>query len=166
MKKIVILLSVVTILAIGTVAFAHNPGGYGGDGHMMGPGYGNHMMGPGYGNYMMRPGYGNHMMGPGYGNHMMGPGYGNNMMDRGYGNHMKGWGGQTEEGQKFLSETRDLRKELHDKRFEYFEASRDPNITQGTLNKLEKEIYDLREKIHGKAPASVREGAGDPGHCL
>jgi hypothetical protein len=139
MKKIFILLSIVTILAVGALAFAHSPGGWGGGGHMMGPGYGNHMMDRGYGGHMM---------------------------DRGYGGHMKGWGGQTEEGEKFLSETRDLRKELHDKRFEYMEASRDPNVTQGTLNKLEKEIYDLRGKIHEKAPASVREGAVGPGHCL
>jgi hypothetical protein len=147
MKKIFILLSVVIILAVGALAFAHSPGGYGGGGHMMGPGYGNHMMDRGYGGHMMDHGYGGHMM------------------DRGYGNQMKGWGGQSEEREKFLNETRNQRKELHDKRFEYMEASRDPNVTQGTLNKLEKEINDLREKIHEKVPASVRGGAGGPGHC-
>ena len=58
MKKVLAILTVVTVLSIGAIAFAHGPG-YGGH---MGYGYGGHMMGPGYGDHM---GYGDggHMMG-------------------------------------------------------------------------------------------------------
>jgi hypothetical protein len=63
MKKVLAVLTVVTVLSIGALAFA-GPGWYGG--YMMGPGYGNHM-GYGYGGPMMGPGYGNggYRMGPG-----------------------------------------------------------------------------------------------------
>ena len=94
-------------------------------GYGMGPGMmGDYGMGPG-----MVEGYG---MGPG----MMGPGYYN----------------QSEECQKFLDETAELRKELHDKRFEYMEALRNPKTTIETDAKLRKKIDDLQEKISKKAP--------------
>jgi hypothetical protein len=136
--------------------------GYGGYG--MGPGMmGYGMMGPGmmgYGGYGMGPGmmgYGNcGMMGPG----MMGRG-GYGMMGRGmmgYGmmgpGMMRGYnrGYDAEAYKKFMDETRNLRKLLHDKKFEYFEAVRNPETTRETLSKLDKEIWDLQKQIYDKAP--------------
>jgi len=106
----------------------------------MGPGMmGRGMMGS-YGGYGMGPG----MMGgygSGYGGYGMGPG----MMGSGYYN-------QSEECQKFLDETSSLRKELHDKRFEYMEALRNPKTTEETDAKLRKEIDELQGKIAQKTP--------------
>jgi len=96
--------------------------------YAQGPG----MMGPGYGGYGMGPG----MMGPGYGGYGMGPGY----------------GGQVEQCKKFLDETADLRKDLHNKRFEYSEAIRNPKSTPESVAKIEKEIRELQEKIYAKNP--------------
>jgi hypothetical protein len=99
--------------------------------------------------------------GPGYwgGGHMMGygtgPGYG---MGPGSGGHMYGWTGGYD--QKFLDETADLRKELHEKKFEYFEATRNPDTTAETITKLEKEISDIQDKLFAKAP---RKGFGKRG---
>lgn len=135
MKKLLIIgLAIVSLLAIGAIAFAHGPGGWGG-GHMMGPGYGS-----------------GHMMGPGYGGHMMGP-----MM--GGGTHGYGY------DQKFLDETTELRKELHNKRFEYFEAVRNPKTTTETITKLEKEIAELEDKIYEEAPRTTYGRFGGYGHC-
>jgi hypothetical protein len=133
MKKLVLGLTVVSLIAFGALTYAHGPGGWGG-GNMMGQGYGTHMMGPGGGN----------MMGPGYGTHMMGPG----------GGHMMGWSGSGYD-QKFLDETREQRRELHDKKFAYFEALRDPNTTPETKTKLENEIQELQEAIREKAPRTT-----------
>ncbi len=133
-------------------------GGYGfGPGMMpmmMGPGMGFGMgPGPGYGMMGMGPGM---MMGPAMmpmmQNMMMGPG----MMGGGYGfgPGMMGYM-YSPQYQKFLDETRDLRKELWDKRFEYFEALRDPDTKPETLTKLRKEIYELRKEILKKAPFGI-----------
>jgi hypothetical protein len=107
-------------------------GGYGmmGGGYDMGPG----MMG---GQGMMGGGYG---MGPG----MMG---GQGMMGSG----MMGGYGQSEECQKFLDETSKERKELYNKRYEYFEAYRNPKTTPETIEKLEKEMQALQGEIYKKA---------------
>jgi hypothetical protein len=117
-------------------------GGYGMGPGMMGGGYG---MGPGMmgGGYGMGPG----MMGGGYG---MGPG----MMGGGYGMGpgMMGYYGQSPECQKFYDDTAQLRKELHDKRFEYFETVRNPKTTMETVTNLQKEMRELQEKIYSKAP--------------
>jgi hypothetical protein len=121
MKKVLAILTVVTVLSIGAIAFAH------------GSGYGGHM---GYR-------YGNHM-GSGYGGHM---GYGD-------GGHMMGRTGSYD--QKFLDETADERKELHQKKFEYMEAVRDPKTDEKTVTKLEKEITGLQEKLYAKAPRTAR----------
>ena len=51
MKTIIATLAAVSLLVLGTMAFAHGTGGWGG-GHM-GPGYGNHMSEQGYGGHMM-----------------------------------------------------------------------------------------------------------------
>jgi len=88
---------------------------------------GGYSMGPG-----MMHGYGGHGMGPG----MMGPGYYQ----------------QSEACQKFLDENAGLRKELNNKRFEYFEAVRNPKTTPDAAAKLEKELRELQEKIYAKAP--------------
>ena len=104
-------------------------GGWGGYG--MGPG----MMG-GYGGYGGGYGMGPGMMG-GYGGYGMGPGWGYD---------------QSEECQKFLDDTAKLRKEIHGKRFEYFEAYRNPDTKSETLAKLDREIRALQEKIYEKAP--------------
>ena len=104
----------------------------------MGPG----MMGPGYG---MGPG----MMGQGYG---MGPG----MMGHGYGMGPgmmgPGYYRQSQECQKFLDENAGLRKELHNKRYEYFETLRNPKSTPESVAKLERDIRELQEKTYSKAP--------------
>ena len=108
--------------------------------------YGGQGMGPGMmGGYGMGPGMmGGGMMGRG----MMG-GYGG-----GYGMMGPGYYNQSEECQKFLDETSSLRKELHDKRFEYTEALRNPKTTAETEAKLRKEIDELQGKIAEKAPLS------------
>jgi hypothetical protein len=129
MKKLLIGISLVSILAFGTLAFAQGMGSWGG-GHMTGSNNSGHMMDRGYGGHMDGTAYGGHMGG------QSGQGY--------------------EENQKFLDETVDVRKELHEKRFEYAEMTRDPNTTMGTIRALEKEIYDLERKINEKAPATRR----------
>lgn len=121
MKKLLVGMAVVSILAAGTMAFAHGYVGWGG-GHMMGPGYGDHMMGWG---------------------------------NQGYG-----------ADRKFLDETADLRKDLHDKRFEYVEAQRDPETNTETLTKLEKEIRELQQQIHEKSPRTAIRGYGGYGNCF
>jgi mono/diheme cytochrome c family protein len=121
---------------------------------MMGRGYG---MGPGMMGGGMMGGYG---MGPGMmgGGMMGGYGMGPGMMGRGMmgggmmGRGMMGGYNQSEECQKFLDETAGLRKELHEKRFEYSEAYRNPKTTPETIVKLEREILDLQKKIYAKAP--------------
>lgn len=75
------------------------------------------------------PGY---EMGPG----MMGPGYYQ----------------QNEACQKFFDDTAGTRKELHTKRYEYFEAIRNSKTTPETIAKLEKEIRGFQEKVYSKAP--------------
>jgi hypothetical protein len=102
--------------------------------------------GPGWGGVnMMGPGYGSHMMGQGYGRYMTGP--------------KMGWRGSGYD-QKFLDETSDVRKDLHNKKFEYFEATRNPDTKPETIAKLEKETRELQEKLYTKAPRSVYGGSG------
>lgn len=102
-------------------------------------------------------GWGGHMMGPGYGGYMMGPGYGGHMMDW----MGPGYGADT----KFLDETADLRKKLHEKKFEYFEASRNSETDPAVLTKLEKELYDIQSSIREKAPRGTYGGYRGYGHC-
>jgi len=95
---------------------------------------------------------------------------GGNMMGQGYGGHMMGsmmgWGGQgAGPDTKFLDETADLRKDLHEKRFEYFEASRNSGTDTETLAGIEKEIYGLQSKIRDKAPRTASGGQGGYGSC-
>lgn len=144
--------------------------GYGMMGHGMYPGYG--MMGYGMGHGMMGYGMGHEIMGHcrghgygstgyGMGHGMMGygsgmhsgcdmMGYGGHMMGSGYGGHMHGWSGGYD--QKFLDETVDLRKEIHSKKFDYFEAVRKAETDPEIIANLKKEIRTLKEKLHEKAP--------------
>ncbi|MGW8322627.1 MAG: hypothetical protein ACWGSD_13835 [Thermodesulfobacteriota bacterium] len=133
MKKILVVSAVLLLLGAGTMASAVGPGWGRGPGACGGPGYG---MGYGPGDCQGSgacngPGYGRRGMGPGYG--MMGP-------------------GRFDGDEEFLNETADLRKQLHDKRFEYFEKARDPKTDEETLAKLEKDIDELRDQIREKAP--------------
>jgi mono/diheme cytochrome c family protein len=114
------------------------------------------MMGGGMGQGMMGGGIGQGMMGGGMGQGMMGGGMGQGMMGGGMGQGMMGGYNQSEECQKFLDDTAGLRKELYDKRFEYYEAHRNPKTTVETLTRLDREIFDLQKKIYVKAPLGCR----------
>lgn len=127
MKKAIIALGIVALLAAGTTAFAH---------------------GWGYG-----PGYGGHMWGGG-------PGM------------MWGYGYDDEDAQKFLDETVDLRRQLHEKRFDLREAYRlgDKEKAEAIEKDLDKLYSELTEKGgfkrgygrgYGHGP---RAGYG-PGYC-
>lgn len=151
MKKLVTGLIVISLLAVGTLVYAHGTG-YGGG--QMGQGYGSHM-GQGYGGHMSQ-GYGGHM-GQGYGGHMMG-----------YGPGAGKFAIEDEAGQKFLEETYDLRREMHDKKFEYREALRNPDTKLETITKLEREMQGIKEKIREKAPLEAQKrigGYGGYGGC-
>ena len=147
MKKVFIALPVIALLSLAAIAYAQDPGmmGQGGYGNWYCP-YCGQYMGPG-GGYGMGPG----MMGGGYGH-----GYGHGMMGRGYGwgpgMMGRGYYGQSPECQKFFDENAGLRKDLHNKRFEYSEAYRNPKTTPETIVKLDREIRELYEKIRAKAP--------------
>ncbi len=134
MKKVLVTLTVLTVLALGAGAFAFGPGWFGG-GPMMGYG----TMGPGMMGYY---GGGTWCTGPGscFTQGAYGPAY----------------------NSKFLEETKDLRKQLNDKRFEYFEALRNPETKPETITKLQKEIWDLQQKIYEKAPRTAYRGGFGP----
>ena len=83
------------------------------------------------------------MMG-GYGGYGMGPGM---MGGYGYGRTV-----QDEQCQKFLDDTAPLRKELHDKRFQYWETLRNPKAKPDDVAAQEKAIRDLQEKIYSMNP--------------
>jgi hypothetical protein len=116
--------------------------GYGGCG-MMGPGA------MGYGGYGMM---GRHQMmhGMGYGMGQGMAGYGGcGMMGHGMGpGMMHGYDSDTYE--KFMNDTKDLRKKLHDKKFEYYEAVRQPDITREDVSKIEKEMWEIKKNINDK----------------
>jgi hypothetical protein len=122
MKKVLISLAVVAILAIGVAVYAQGSGWGGNYGH------------------------------PGYGYHTMGTGYGGPMM---------GWRGGGYD-QKYLDETADVRKELNTKRFEYFEAIRNPKTDPETVTKLENEIGNLQSKLYAKTPQGTNRGFAMP----
>jgi hypothetical protein len=126
------------------------------DGYGMGPGMmGGCGMGPGMmGGCGMGPGImGGYGMGPGM---MGGYGYGHGPCTQGncYGQGIApGQPGYMppEKYQKFLDETKDLRKKMHDLRFEYGEMTRNPKTTMEEKDKMEKEMFELHQKIRGKA---------------
>ncbi len=49
--------------------------------------------------------------------------------------------------QKFLNDTKELRKQMQMKRFEYMEARRNPNANPQDINNLEQEMFNLSEKM-------------------
>lgn len=97
-----------------------------------------HKSGHGYG----MGGYGGHMVTHG----MMGGGYGSCPAMSGHGQK---WDGEAK--QKYLDDTAELRREMHNKRFDYREAYRDPNTTRGELAEIEKEIWDIHAELQEKA---------------
>jgi len=119
--------------------------------YMMGGMMGRGMMG---GCGMMGGGMMGGMMGRGMmgGCDMMGGGMmGSGMMGGcGMGPGMWGYGYQQKAFQKFLDDTKDLRKELHNLKFEYFEAARNPDSKPEDIDKLEKEMNELQKKIYEK----------------
>jgi hypothetical protein len=152
-------------------------GGYGMGPGMMG-GYGGYGMGPGMMGSGMMHGYGMGpgMMG-GYGGYGMGPGmmgaYGHgmhhNMMGGGcYGmgpGMMGGYGKgpgmmgyfspeqyekQFKDQQEFLDATRGLRKKMHDLRFDYAEALRNPETDRKDLEKMNEEMESIWKQIYEK----------------
>jgi hypothetical protein len=127
LKKIFASLTIISFLAIGVAAYAHGTGWMGGG----------------------------KSWGPGYGCNVNNPGYGCSVPGQGYGRNMHGRAGGYD--QKFLDDTTDLRKELHDKKFAYSEAIRDPKTEPEAIVKLEKEIRDLENKIYEKAPRTAYE---------
>lgn len=143
MRKILVLTAAVLLLASLAGAQMMGPGmmapqqprGWG-----WGPGYGMGcwgMMAPG----MMMP---HGMMGPG----MMAPG----MMGGG----MMWYWLQRPQVQKFLDETVELRKELMLKRFEYFEALRNPDTPAEKLGQLQRDLLKLSQRLYRKLPPALR----------
>lgn len=57
----------------------------------------------------------------------------------------------SENEQKFFNETKSLRKELHNKRFELMELYRTPDADKSKIDLLEKEIAEGRKTIQEKA---------------
>jgi|Deesub1362A_J573_1020465.scaffolds.fasta_scaffold00027_30 hypothetical protein len=53
----------------------------------------------------------------------------------------------------FLDNTKDLRKELLLKRFDYFEAVRDPDTPLDTIMDLEQDIENLMAQLYVEMPA-------------
>lgn len=157
MKKV--LLIMVILIASGSLAWAQmGPGMMGkepgeGYGYQGGPGWwgnpGCGMMGPGWGGMhgwgMMGPGCGMQGMGGMYGWGMMGPG----MM--GPGMMGPGWGFDYSRVREFMDETVELRRKLLLKKFEYFEALRNPDTKRETLRKLEGEMGELWSELYEKA---------------
>jgi len=115
--SVIAVMFLVTLLGFGVMAYAHSPGGWGGN-----------MMGQG-----------GHMTGQG--SHMMGYGY-----DR-----------------KFLDETADLRRELHNKKFEYFETIRNTDTTPEAVGRLERDIDELQKKLYEKTPRTAYGKYGGQG---
>ena len=119
--------------------------------YYMGPGMmGGYGMGPGMmSGYGMGPGMmGGYGMGPGMmGRYGMGPG-----MMGGYGMGY-GWrrGVDPEVYRKFMDETAALRKKMHEKKFSYYEAARNPKTSREELYKMEKELYEMRNQLQEKA---------------
>ena len=56
--------------------------------------------------------------------------------------------------QVFMDDTAGMRKDLHNKMFQYSEAYRNPQTNPETVTQLEKEIKVLQKKIYKKAPNS------------
>ena len=155
-----IFLAVLSLSLISAYTYADKEGHMMDSGMMGSPGYGEAeksdsesygMMRPG----MMHPG----MMGPGMmgsgGCDMMHGGMGAGMMGHHQKMHGPGSSGMmgevsSEEQQKFLNNTVDLRKQLMMKKFDYSEALRNPETKPEAFKKIEKDMWELQKKITDK----------------
>ena len=52
---------------------------------------------------------------------------------------------------QFLEDTKELRRNLYNLRFEYGEKARNPETTIGELQKMEEQMSDLQKQIREKA---------------
>lgn len=128
MKKLLVVLVVALGIGLGGLALAQYAG-YGGYwGHMRGPGYGGHMRGPGYG--------------PGYGGCWDGPQASQLSPE------------QTQRleqlRQKHWEETKGLRETLSSKHQELQGLYAQPNPDQKAIDKLQKETFDLEQRLREK----------------
>ncbi|MBI4844760.1 MAG: hypothetical protein HY809_10685 [Nitrospirae bacterium] len=87
--------------------------------------------------------------GPFFNSRHMGKGHASHMMDSKCGGMR--CEAANNEVRKFMDETYGLRKELHDKKFEYREALLNPETTLSGLKNLKEEIRDLKKNIREKA---------------
>ena len=66
----------------------------------------------------------------------------------------------SEQWQKFITETVELRKEIAVKRIELGALYYDENADQGKIDTLRKEIFDLQEELHQRmAEAGIGDGS-------
>jgi hypothetical protein len=156
MKRLATALALIPLLVIVAAVYAEEQGGnpsliycpY--CGQYLEPRGGYYGMGPGnaasQGMMGKSYGMGSGMIGGGLGGYGLGPG-----MLRG---EIMGPGyyGLSSECRKFLDETVGLRKKLYNKRYEYFEALKNPGTTPGTAENLHKEIDKLEQNISSKTP--------------
>lgn len=133
-----LLLTAIFVLIGGGIALAHD--GWGGrGGHMQG--YGGHMMD--YDDHMR--GYGGRMGGDG--GHMMGPGYGCDDSDLSKEDRAK----LEQAREKFFDQTRDLRRDLDEKRFEMEKELAKENPDRDRVKALQSDISKLRSEFDEKA---------------
>lgn len=79
-----------------------------------------------------------------------------------------GWKGQTtvsyEAMEKFHTETSDLRKQMHEKRSEYYDAINAENPDKELAKELWSQLFDLQNEMHQKATdAGMQPGNGRRG---
>jgi hypothetical protein len=124
---------------------------------------GQHMMGAAAQPRTQQPMMNQGMMGQGMSGMMMGGGVSPCMMGSGMGmsggQHMMGGMGMSgmmmnfddyEKRNKFLDETAETRKKLHDLMFEYMEAQRNPETKIKDLTAMAKEMQELKKKLNDK----------------
>ena len=70
---------------------------------------------------------------------------------------------QDPEVKQFLDQTKDLRMELVRKRFDYYEALRDPSTKPEEIIAMRKELRRLQKDIHDKAPFARSWGGPEAG---
>ena len=152
--KYFIILAVLSMSLVATYSYADKEGHMMDSGMMSSPGYGEAEKSGSKPYRMMNPG----MMGYGSCDMMgglVGGGMGSGMMGHHQTMHGSGSTGMmgevsSEEQQKFLNDTVDLRKQLMMKRFDYHEASRNPETKPDVFKKIEKDMWELQKKITDK----------------
>jgi hypothetical protein len=132
-----IIVTAILIFTGAGIGLAHD--GWGGRGSMMG--YGGHMTGNG--GHMMD--YGDHMRG--YGGQMMGPGYGSCYGDLSKEDYSKLEAAREE----FFDQTRDLRRELDEKRDAMEDELAKETPDRDKINALQDDISKLRSEWDRKA---------------